>query len=103
MTENIKYILKINTTERNKIIISLLDNTTLIDEYIGGGDLVSNIRSLLDKNKVKLEDINEVVPNVGPGSFTGIKKGITVANILNWSLENNKSYKPNYGGEPNIT
>ena len=44
--------------------------------------------------------------NKGPGSFTGIKIGVTIANVLNWALGKKKISElvvPDYGREPNIT
>lgn len=44
------------------------------------------IDSLLKKHKVKLEDIHEIEVNVGPGSFTGIRVGTSIANALGFVL-----------------
>ena len=54
---------------------------------------------------LKLEDILEIEPNPGPGSFTGIKVGITIANVLNWITGKkgiNDLAVPEYGKQPNI-
>jgi len=100
---NKEYILEIDSTKRGEKRVSLKKRNELIDEIIGEIDIVASIDSLLDRNNLTLEkDIFEVIPNTGPGSFTGIKVGVTIANTLNWQLGNNKEYKPNYGEEPNI-
>lgn len=104
MSDNKQYVIEIDTTVRNAKSVVLKKDNIIIDEEHGEFDVVGTIQSILNRNNLLLEnDINEVIPNTGPGSFTGIKIGITIANALNWQLGNNKEYKPNYGGEPNIT
>lgn len=84
------------------------------------------IKSLLKSNNVQLSDIEGVLVFQGPGSFTGLRIGITVANALADSLGcpiigatgeawltagntkllaggNDKLVIPEYGALPNIT
>ncbi len=46
---------------------------------------------LIDKNlrsnNLKLKDINEIKVNTGPGSFTGLRVGISIANALGFFLK----------------
>lgn len=88
--------------------------------------LLIKISDLLDNNSLTLRDISSVVVFKGPGSFTGLRIGITVANTLAYSLNipivgskgsdwlNNaidqiksnqdfKSISPIYGSPVNIT
>lgn len=88
--------------------------------------LLRKIEDLLKRNKLEFTDIKGVVVFAGPGSFTGLRIGITVANTLAYSLEipivgaqeenwqtagakklnsgeNQQIVTPFYGGEPNIT
>lgn len=102
-----KYKIYIDSTKRDIKTISIIEfstgNDSVIDTIEGSVDINSSIGILLDRNNLDLrKDILEVVPNTGPGSFTGIKVGITIANTLNWVIGNTKTYDPNYGGEPNI-
>jgi len=100
----------IDSSERYAKKVSLVEiegdveNILCIEE--GEIDIVSSIKKLLVKNNLKLEDISEFVPNLGPGSFTGLKVGVTISNVLNWLL-GKKDLKgldtPEYGGEPNIS
>ena len=44
------------------------------------------IHQIIKKANLKLSDIKEIKVNAGPGSFTGTRVGIAVANALAWSL-----------------
>jgi tRNA threonylcarbamoyladenosine biosynthesis protein TsaB len=39
------------------------------------------------KEGKKFEDIKEIEVNTGPGSFTGLRVGVSVANALGWQLK----------------
>lgn len=76
-----------------------------IDKIQGDIDTVAALNTLLKRNQLNIKDISEIIPNTGPGSFTGIKIGVTVANIFNWATKRSNIkdlYKPNYGSKPNI-
>lgn len=49
--------------------------------------LHTRIAALLKDNQKLLHDINGIVAFKGPGSFTGLRIGITVANALAYSLQ----------------
>ena len=110
MSEKLKYKIYIDTSSRENRKVSLVrvlkEQEEQIDEEKGEINIIISIKKILDRNNLKINDINEFVPNLGPGSFTGLKMGVTVANILNWSL-GIKSLKnlqvPEYGQEPHIT
>lgn len=44
------------------------------------------IDALLKKYKLKLTDIDTIRVETGPGSFTGLRVGISIANALGYSL-----------------
>jgi tRNA threonylcarbamoyladenosine biosynthesis protein TsaB len=48
--------------------------------------LHGKLAELLQKNGKTLQDINGIVVFKGPGSFTGLRIGITVANAVAYSL-----------------
>lgn len=99
------YKILIDTTERFNKSIKLVEDDKEIDEIRGDIDVVPVIRDILEKHDLSVKDIGEFVANPGPGSFTGIKIGITVANVLNWALGKKKIddlIRPEYGKEPNI-
>ncbi|MEK7672296.1 MAG: tRNA (adenosine(37)-N6)-threonylcarbamoyltransferase complex dimerization subunit type 1 TsaB [Patescibacteria group bacterium] len=84
-------ILAINTAS-SQTAIALLDsvpgNVNLIAEQTWPSQnreaetLMPNINELLQKNNKTFADIKEVYVVKGPGSFTGLRVGITVANTI---------------------
>ncbi|HOD01693.1 MAG TPA: hypothetical protein PKH50_03220 [bacterium] len=100
----------IDSSQRDRKKVSLIkisgEKQKELDVIEGSVDVVGSIRKILQKNNLELKDISEFVPNLGPGSFTGLKIGVTVSNVLNWILGRKKLgelYIPEYGGEPNIS
>lgn len=45
------------------------------------------IDQLLKEQKVDLKDLSSIIVNVGEGSFTGLKVGLSIANALSFSLK----------------
>lgn len=45
------------------------------------------IVSMFEKNNLKASDIDKIIVVNGPGSFTGIRIGITIAKVYAWSLK----------------
>ena len=48
--------------------------------------LLPFINELLEKKGKKIKDVTEIEINTGPGSFTGLRVGLSVANTLGWVL-----------------
>ena len=87
--------------------------------------LHSKIEALLKSQKKKLTDVEGILAFKGPGSFTGLRIGLTVANALSYSLQvpvvatgdrwiqegiedllagkGQKAVAPDYGGDAHIT
>jgi tRNA A37 threonylcarbamoyladenosine modification protein TsaB len=99
------YKIKIDSTERKNKSVELHGSEKLVAKKTGDIDIVSSIRELLEENKLNIEDIGLFEPSLGPGSYTGLRVGVTVSNVLNWAL-GRKTLKeldlPEYGAEPNI-
>ena len=49
-------------------------------------DLTKNARRLMDENKIKVDEIKAVAASIGPGSFTGIRIGVTTARSVAQTL-----------------
>jgi len=48
--------------------------------------LLPFIVDTLKKNNLKVKDITEIEVNTGPGSFTGLRVGLSVANAMGFAL-----------------
>ena len=48
--------------------------------------LLGLINDLLKKHALTIRDVTSISVNSGPGSFTGLRVGVAVANSLGWSL-----------------
>ena len=84
----------------NKLIIDTTDNKKTIVELSGTGknDKITEknipksqntlvlIDKILKKNKLKATDLEEIEVNTGPGSFTGTRVGVSIANALGFGL-----------------
>ena len=64
--------------------IALSKDNTLLDFSVRHGKrdhakyLVDRIHLILEKNKLRLDDVNEIIVGEGPGSYTGIRIAVTV-------------------------
>lgn len=58
------------------------------------------LKQLLQEHKLTVNDITEVTVNPGPGSFTGLRVGVTIANtlgyLLNVPVNGKSSIEPQY-------
>lgn len=84
-------ILHINTKDQKVIIVSLEKDGKVVkslseENKYGSQVLLPLISKLLDREKLKFEELEAVEVETGPGSFTGIRVGVSVANALGFSL-----------------
>ena len=84
-------ILQINTTDRTKISIKLKDKDQVIEELsdeneYGSQVLLGLIEQILKQRRLEFKDLKGIEVETGPGSFTGIRVGVSVANALGFSL-----------------
>ncbi len=112
--------------------IAIFEDDHLIDSYSwqAGRELAvtlhQKIKQLLNNNKYNWQHLNGVICFIGPGSFTGLRIGISVANALadslnlpisgtkgkNWQKQtvglilegkNQKIVMPYYGADAHVT
>ena len=76
----------IDTTDKDKIAISLkLDEkveTSRSKRTNNSQQVLPMIVEILGENKMRVEDLEAIDVDLGPGSFTGIRVGISIANAL---------------------
>src|SRR3990170_5831232 len=86
-------ILKIDTTKREEVTVELIEKKSgLKDKLVqkqklGSQVLLPMIVKILKKNKVDFSDLTAVEVNPGPGSFTGTRVGVSIANALGFALD----------------
>lgn len=86
-------ILKIDTTNRENISVELIDLNKkkilklLSHQKPGSQVLLPLIVKILKKINIEFNQLTAIEINPGPGSFTGTRVGITVANILGFALK----------------
>ncbi|MGB6881722.1 MAG: tRNA (adenosine(37)-N6)-threonylcarbamoyltransferase complex dimerization subunit type 1 TsaB [Microgenomates group bacterium] len=79
--------LYIDTSSSEKVIVGIDDEKFETEARKEKSQkLLPFIDELLKKKRKKLEDITEIEVNTGPGSFTGLRVGVSVANALGWAL-----------------
>lgn len=79
--------LSIDTSNSEKIVVGFDGKKYTTDSRREKSQkLLSFIDELLKKENKKLTQIKEIEVNTGPGSFTGLRVGVSVANALGWAL-----------------
>lgn len=101
--------LYLDSTDNKKVIIRL-DTEEFVNEYDSPReqDVLFFLNSLLEKKNRSLDDLSEVEVNPGPGSFTGSRVGVAIANALAFALRikvngQDPPVLPVYSSPPNIT
>lgn len=75
-------------TAISPVTLALLKNNQILDVLQESNNhdlsekLLSKIDGLLSKNKISINDIEKIYVGIGPGSFTGIRIGVTIAKTL---------------------
>lgn len=95
----------IDTSNSEKIVVGIDGKKHTADSKKQKAQmLLPLIGAELKKNGKKIEDVTEIEVVTGPGSFTGLRVGVSIANTLGWVLNvpvNGKDVKkspvvPNY-------
>ncbi|ASZ09267.1 tRNA (adenosine(37)-N6)-threonylcarbamoyltransferase complex dimerization subunit type 1 TsaB [Mesoplasma chauliocola] len=84
----------IDTTNWQLCLILIDDNNNIVEEFIQKNTkkisdiTMTNIVSLLEKHNLKLNQISNFYVTRGPGSYTGVRVGLTIVKTLK-TLNNN--------------
>ena len=80
--------LYLDTSSNLKTIIKIDDEILECDSSkLHSQVILPMISELLEKAAKKLSDITEIEVFAGPGSFTGLRVGATIANALGYALD----------------
>ncbi len=81
----------IDTTDRNKLKIGLFVNNNLdfseFETQDQSADILSKINQVIVKAKIESRDLIAILVCAGPGSYTGLRVAMAVANVMAWSLD----------------
>ena len=86
-----KYLF-IDSATANLVVAIIIDNEIkyIFNKQVGS-DMSSSIMGVIDEafqtSGIKPKDIDKIFAVNGPGSFTGIRVGLTVAKTMAWSLK----------------
>lgn len=85
------YTLFIDTHYKDVIIVLfkdmvLLDKNIILNVDNTSVETMPTIIDILEKNSLKVKDINKICVCIGPGSFTGTRIGVTIAKTLAYTL-----------------
>ncbi len=85
-------ILHINTKDQKITTVSLKKvgkaaKTLSEENKYGSSALLPLIEKICKQEKVEYKDLKGIEIAIGPGSFTGLRVGVSVANALGFSLE----------------
>ena len=91
--------LLIDTRKNDAISAKLIDGETSFEEVSKAEtkrpeSILLLIENVCKKAKIRVHDIDEIEVEEGPGSYTGIKVGVSVANALSFSLQKKINGKP---------
>ncbi|MBI4096409.1 MAG: tRNA (adenosine(37)-N6)-threonylcarbamoyltransferase complex dimerization subunit type 1 TsaB [Candidatus Levybacteria bacterium] len=82
----------LDTADNKKITVGLVfdgkkDIKTKQINFNKAQIILPMIDEILKKHSLKLKDLSEIRVNAGPGSFTGLRVGISIANALSFVLK----------------
>ena len=78
-------------THSEKLLIGLLKDDKVLEEVSKkekshSEHIMPTIETVLENNGVDVKDINKIIVINGPGSFTGVRLGVTIAKTLAYTL-----------------
>ena len=80
-------------TSASRIVVAILEDKRILFYFEDTNDnklserIMPIINDAFSQTKLKPNDINTIFVVNGPGSFTGIRVGVTIAKIMAWALK----------------
>ncbi|HVF69351.1 MAG TPA: tRNA (adenosine(37)-N6)-threonylcarbamoyltransferase complex dimerization subunit type 1 TsaB [Xanthomonadales bacterium] len=90
--KTIKNILVIDTSSNKEVVVGVEINgkeftkKQILDHHKAQA-VLPMAEKLLKDHKLTLKDLTEIKVNPGPGSFTGLRVGVSIANALGFLLK----------------
>lgn len=90
------YSLGIDTSHKFLLLV-LMDDEKVVDSIVyeclkkQSEYIITELDRLLGRNQLSVDDLTNIVVTIGPGSYTGVRIGLTVAKILG-SIVNKRVY-----------
>jgi tRNA threonylcarbamoyladenosine biosynthesis protein TsaB len=80
--------LYVDTSDREKVVVGIDGKRFEANvQERRSQKILPFIIQAISKNGFKLQDITEIEVATGPGSFTGLRIGVSIANTLGWVLK----------------
>ncbi|RJQ25625.1 hypothetical protein C4577_05270 [Candidatus Parcubacteria bacterium] len=83
-------ILNIDASETKKVKVIISENKKVLvvkqSQDSKAESTLSLIKEALNQINIKIEDIDKIYVNQGPGSFTGLRIGLSIANTVSFLL-----------------
>lgn len=79
-------------TSSSYVTVSVINNNTIVHEFKKkiDNDIASKIMSIINmeltESNMDVKDIEKIFVVNGPGSFTGVRIGVTIAKTIAWAL-----------------
>ncbi len=79
-------------TSTQNLFVGFFEDNNIIYYYTQAGNnnhsdyLLTNIENGLKEHDLKVSDFDRIIVGIGPGAYTGLRVGLTVAKMFSWTL-----------------